>query len=110
MNSHLNLYFQEFCTSTTISVPKVESIKKENKTIDDLLNWNREVSQLVNSLGNIEHLDIQCSEFKIFNPLNDKQIGDSTFSKIKSYSVGILEEDKFSRFISPNSILNARTL
>ena len=63
----------------SLHIPKIENIKKESKSIDDLLNWNREVSTLVSNVPNAISVEIICDDFKIFNPLNDKLISNSTF-------------------------------
>ena len=71
---------QEACQLLSLHIPKIENIKKESKSIDDLLNWNREVSTLVSNVPNAIRVEIICDDFKIFNPLNDKLISNSTFS------------------------------
>lgn len=55
-------------------------------------------------------MEIVCKDFKIFNPLNDKLISDSTFPKLQTFKVGLLDDEKFPKFISPNSVLYAPTL
>ena len=39
--------YMQFMENLTLTIPKVEHIKKENKTIDDLLTWNREVKYVL---------------------------------------------------------------
>jgi hypothetical protein len=50
--SQVNVYLQETCSIVSINLPKVETIRKENKSIDDLLAWNREVTTLVSNMQN----------------------------------------------------------
>ena len=76
-----------------------------NKTIDDLLNWNREVKYLLSLSKSLLELDLTCHDFKIFSPLNERLISSETFPQLRSYSAGIFEQDKFPKLISPDSIL-----
>ena len=50
--TQVNVYLQEACSIVSINLPKVETIRKENKSIDDLLAWNREVTTLVSNMQN----------------------------------------------------------
>ena len=63
----------------TLTLPKVELIKKPNKSIDDLLTWNREVKYVLSLAARIVSLDLTCNDFKIFNPLNEKLISRDSF-------------------------------
>lgn len=78
-----------------LQIPKVEQIKKESKTIDDLLNWNREVKFILGQSQSLLELDFNCHDFKIFNPLNEKLISSGSFPRLRKYSVGIFDEGKF---------------
>ncbi|CDW75705.1 UNKNOWN [Stylonychia lemnae] len=110
LSSQLNLYLQEYCKDIQIKIPKVENIRKENKGIDDLLTWNKEVQFLINNLSSAQNIQIVCQDFKIFNPLNEKLVGNSTFNNIKKYDVGIFDEEKFPKFITQQSVLYSQTL
>ena len=78
-----------------LCIPKVEQVKKANKTIDDLLTWNREVKFILNQAQRLTELDFSCHDFKIFNPLNEKLISCEQFPYLRHYSVGVFDEDKF---------------
>ena len=79
----------------------METIQKENKSIDDLLNWNREVTQLVNNVNYAREVEIICEDFKIFNPLNEKLVSNSTFPNIERFRVGLLDDEKFPKYETP---------
>jgi len=83
-----------------LKLPKVENIRKENKSIDDLLNWNREVTQMVGNMPNATDVDINCEDFKIFNPLNDKLVSIHTFTNLKTLKAGVFDDERFTRYIS----------
>ena len=94
----------------SLKIPKVENIRKENKSIDDLLNWNREVTTMIGSMQNATDVDINCEDFKIFNPLNDKLVSTHTFYQLRSLKAGIFDDERFTRYISPQNVLNTPSL
>ena len=108
--TQVNVYLQETCTVVSINLPKVETIRKENKSIDDLLAWNREVTTLVSNMPNAHQVEITCEDFKIFNPLNDKLVQNTTFPYIHSLTAGVFDEERFTRFIGPQNVLSTMTL
>jgi hypothetical protein len=91
-------------------LPQIEKIKKQNKTIDDLLRWNQEVSSVLRQpMHTLLKLSLMCADFKIFNPLNDKLISRDSFSQLQEYQCGTFE-DNFPKVISDASILHCPTL
>ena len=80
----------------SLNIPKVEHIKKENKSIDDLLTWNREVKFVLGQPSQaLTELSLSCHDFKIFNPLNERLISKDSFPYLRKYSVGVFDVDKF---------------
>lgn len=96
--------------SLHLNIPKVEEIKKERKSIDDLLTWNREVKYFLGQSHSLLELDFNCHDFKVFNPLNEKLISSTSFSQLRKYSVGVFDEDKFPKSIKEDSVLCTPTL
>jgi hypothetical protein len=95
----------------SLSIPKVEKINKANKSIEDLLTWNREVQAILKSCSfYLTELDLSCADFKIFNPLNEKLINFQSFSQLRKYTCGVFEEDKFPKTLSATSVLHTPTL
>ena len=93
--------------SAEVRLLKVEKINKKNKSIDDLLLWNSRVTDMIaGASANIRHFSLICEDFKIFNPLNERLISSETFSCLESYTCGMLDDEKFPRFISSQSIFN----
>ena len=61
---------------------------------------------MINSTSNqLIELDLNCLDFKIFNPLNEKLISSSTFYQIRKYRCGMFDTDKFPKFINSESVL-----
>ena len=54
-------------------------------------------------------LELNCDDFKIFNPLNDKLISRDSFNQLREYKCGIFEEN-FPKTISDTSVLHCRSL
>lgn len=82
-------------------LPKVEKIKKENKTIDDLLKWNKEVTDLISNVNNAVDVELICEDFKIFNPMNEKLVSNESFPRINKLKAGLFDDEKFTRYMSP---------
>ena len=55
-------------------------------------------------------LDLNCHDFKIFNPLNEKLISSTSFYQLRKYTCGMFDADKFPKFINSESVLCTPTL
>jgi len=72
----------------SIKIPKVE------KTIDDLLTWNRQVSNiLATSSQTLLDLSLVCLDFKVFNPINEKLLNSQSFTHLRAYTVGMFNDE-----------------
>ena len=61
-------YFLEL-ESATLTIQKVENIPKNDKTIDDLLDWNQRITEFIHGCSErVRRFEILCHDFKIFNP------------------------------------------
>lgn len=61
-------------------------------------------------MTNAHTVEIICEDFKIFNPMNDKLVTNATFPLIEKLTAGIFDEERFTRYIGPQSVLNSDTL
>ena len=99
--------FMNRISHACIHLPKVDQINKKDKTIDDLLSWNGAVTTMLAQASLcLDHLELICNDFKIFNPLNERLINRESLPHLRSYKCGMLDEDRFPRLISSFSILN----
>lgn len=103
-------YMQDISGTFALRVQKVESIRKECKTIDDLLQWNAEVLAVVQRSPHARDVSIVCEDFKIFNPLNERLLSASTFRQCQRLKLGMLDEERFSRYLSQQNVLFAPRL
>jgi len=103
-------YLQDASGTFSLKVQKVELIPKECKTIDDLLHWNGEVLEVVQRSPHARDVSIVCEDFKIFNPLNERLLSASTFRQCLRLKLGILDEERFSRYLSQQNVLFAPRL
>jgi hypothetical protein len=55
---------------------------------------------MVGNMVNATDVDINCEDFKIFNPLNDKLVSIHTFTNLKSLKAGVFDDERFTRYIS----------
>jgi hypothetical protein len=95
----------------SIHLPKIEKIKKKQKQIEDLLRWNREVSNMLRSPAHsLLKLELKCDDFKIFNPLNEKLLSNQSFAQLQIFEAGVFDENQFPRSLSEQSILHTPTL
>jgi len=93
-----------------LEIARLDRIKKENKTLQDLLDWNKDVQDLMGRIPQVEELSIKCHDFKIFNPLSEKFLCDTNFERLRALKIGQLESDSFPKQLHPNSILNTSSL
>lgn len=94
-----------------VRIPKVDKIRKEKKSIEDLLRWNGEVTRILrDGHDSLLELELSCNDFKVFNPFNEKLISCESFTRLRKYTAGVFDEDKFPKFLSPQSVMYTPTL